>query len=175
MSTHSTPTDTQDFVICGRFGSTHGVRGAIKVFSETDPAEALLDYQPWWVQTNEGWQELTYTDPKVAAKYLLVTPKGCTDCDMARRYTNQHIAIKRDQFPDPEDGTYYWSDIIGCQVINHDQTLLGSVVDIYDQSGTDIFVIEDSNKNRTQIPHLEQYIKQIDIPNQTIAAHWELI
>jgi 16S rRNA processing protein RimM len=170
-SNHSTP---GDYIICGRFGSSHGVRGAIKVFSETEPKEALLDYQPWWIKTADGWQALEFSNPKVAAKYLLVTPKDCTDCDMVRRYVNQDIAILRSQFPETEDGTYYWTDLIGCEVTNHDGSKLGKVIDIYDQHGTDVFIVEDSKKNRTHIPHLEPFIQSIDIEAKQIKAHWEI-
>lgn len=175
MSNYSAPADSQsEYVICGRFGSSHGVRGAIKVFSDTEPKSALLDYKPWWIKTAEGWQPFEFSQPKISDKYLLVTPKDCTDCDMVRRYVNQEIAIQRSQFPEAEDGTYYWADLIGCDVINHDGSNLGKVVDIYDQHGTDVFIIEDNKKNRTQIPNIEPFIQAIDIETKQIKAYWEL-
>jgi 16S rRNA processing protein RimM len=175
MSNHSTPADLpNNMVICGRFGSSHGVRGAIKVFSQTDPAEALLDYKPWWIKTADGWQQIEFSNSKTAAKYLLVTPKDCTDCDMARRYVNQEIAINRNQFPETDDGTYYWTDLIGCEVTNHDGSKLGKVIDIYDQQGTDVFLIEDKKKKRTHIPHLEPFIESIDIKTKQIQANWDI-
>jgi 16S rRNA processing protein RimM len=94
---------------------------------------------------------------------------------MAARYVNKEIFIPRSQFPKTEEGTYYWTDLFGCTVTNFDGVVLGVVVDIYDQHGTDVFVIEDAEKNRVQIPNLKPFIESIDITHKKIQAHWEVI
>ena len=176
MKNSSMSTDSEnDYVICGHFGAAHGVRGSVKVFSDTSPKESLLNYKPWWIKTANGFEPLEFSNPKSADKYLLVTPKGCTDCDMAARYVNKEIFIPRSQFPKAEEGTYYWTDLFGCTVTNFDGGTLGVVVDIYDQHGTDVFVIEDAEKNRVQIPNLKPFIQSIDITHKKIQAHWEVI
>jgi 16S rRNA processing protein RimM len=165
----------QDPILCARFGATHGVRGAIKVYSDTNPPEAMLTYSPWWIEGPDGWGIFEYTNPKVAGKYLLVTPVDCTDCDMAQRYVNKKIAIDRSAFPEVEEGTYYWADIIGCAVHNHDQAHLGTVVDIFDQAGTDIFVVEQPNKKRLLIPHTKAIVHNIDTANKRLDVRWDMI
>jgi 16S rRNA processing protein RimM len=165
----------QPRVICAKFGSTHGVRGAIKVFSDTDPKEALLDYSPWWIQTREGWEPFHFSNPKITAKYILVTPKDCTDCDMAQAYVNKDIGILREQFSDTEDGSYYWADIIGCSVYNMDGSLLGKIVEIMDHADNDIFVIKKPDGKRLLIPHTDPFVTAIDIANKRIDVHWEEI
>lgn len=151
------------------------MRGAIKVYSDTNPPEALLDYAPWWIESDEGFKIFEYSQPKAAGKFLLVTPNDCTDCDMAQRYVNKTIAIARVQFPEAEEGTYYWTDIIGCDVYNKDQSLLGTVIDIFDQAGTDIFVVQQADKKRLLLPHTPAIIQSIEPNKKRINAHWEMI
>ena len=43
-----------EMLIVGRITTVFGVRGWLKVFSYTEDIEALLDYQPWWIDTASG-------------------------------------------------------------------------------------------------------------------------
>ena len=58
---------------------------------------------------------------------------------------------------------------------NHDQSQLGTVIDIFDQAGTDIFVVEQPNKKRLLLPHTEAIVQNIDIANKRIDVRWDMI
>ncbi|MDI5349512.1 prolyl oligopeptidase family serine peptidase, partial [Salmonella enterica subsp. enterica serovar Kentucky] len=34
-------------VVLGKMGSSYGIRGWLRVFSSTEDAESIFDYQPW--------------------------------------------------------------------------------------------------------------------------------
>ncbi|KGF84713.1 16S rRNA-processing protein RimM, partial [Salmonella enterica subsp. enterica serovar Weltevreden] len=37
-------------VVLGKMGSSYGIRGWLRVFSSTEDAESIFDYQPWFIQ-----------------------------------------------------------------------------------------------------------------------------
>ena len=43
-------------LILGKMGSAYGIRGWLKVFSSTEDAESIFDYQPWFIQRAGQWQ-----------------------------------------------------------------------------------------------------------------------
>ena len=52
------PGDGDRWVVIGRISGLYGVRGWVRVRSETDPREAIVDYSPWYLQRGERWDEL---------------------------------------------------------------------------------------------------------------------
>jgi len=43
----------------GSINGTHGLKGGVKVFSYTDPLEAILNYSPWILRKGEAEREIT--------------------------------------------------------------------------------------------------------------------
>ncbi|MBT8118325.1 MAG: ribosome maturation factor RimM, partial [Gammaproteobacteria bacterium] len=41
---------TPEKVTLGRITGVYGVKGWVKVFSYTDPMEAIVDYSPWFIR-----------------------------------------------------------------------------------------------------------------------------
>ncbi|MDI4745965.1 hypothetical protein MJL33_31070, partial [Salmonella enterica subsp. enterica serovar Kentucky] len=41
-----------------KMGSSYGIRGWLRVFSSTEDAESIFDYQPWFIQKAGQWQQV---------------------------------------------------------------------------------------------------------------------
>jgi ribosomal 30S subunit maturation factor RimM len=50
-------------VLIGRITGLFGVRGWVRVFSFTDPREAVLGYGPWWVRQDGVWHPVRAQRP----------------------------------------------------------------------------------------------------------------
>ena len=51
------PGDNDRWVVIGRVSGLYGVRGWVRVRSETDPREAIVGYSPWHLQRDGRWEE----------------------------------------------------------------------------------------------------------------------
>ena len=40
----------------GKLGSTYGIRGWLRIYSSTEQAESIFDYQPWFLKIKGQWQ-----------------------------------------------------------------------------------------------------------------------
>ena len=47
---------TKDMVRLGRISGVFGVKGWLKVHSDTEPRENILNYSPWYLLINNQWQ-----------------------------------------------------------------------------------------------------------------------
>ena len=52
--------NSTDWVVVGRFGRAHGIKGFITVHSFTEPRDNILRYTDWHVYINKQWQPLKY-------------------------------------------------------------------------------------------------------------------
>ena len=60
----------------GSINGTHGLKGWVKVFSYTDPLEAILDYSPWILRKGGAEREITIKDGQASGKRLIAQFEG---------------------------------------------------------------------------------------------------
>ncbi len=166
-------------VVMGHITGAFGIRGWIKVSPYTEVIDSLLDYSAWWLRRNEGeWHKVEITKGHTAGDTLTVKLKECADRNEAAKYRGMQIAIPRDQFPDLSENdteAYYWSDLIGLEIVNIQGEKLGKVTELLETGANDVLIVHDadsSNKKERLIPYIESVIKEIDIASSRIIVDW---
>lgn len=166
-------------IVLGKMGSTYGIRGWLRVFSSTENAESIFDYQPWFIQQAGQWQLVELEDWKRHSQDLIIKVKGIDDRDAANLLTNREIMVDSEQLPPLEGDDYYWKDLLGCQVVTTTGYGLGRVVDMMETGSNDVMVVRANLKDafgmkERLIPFLHgQVIKKVDLAAQIIEADWD--
>lgn len=135
----------RDLVVLGRIGGAYGIKGWLKVWSFTEPPEAILDYPCWHIATAGGWTTLSVDAGRRHGKGLIVHLPGCDDRDVAQRFAQAEIAIPRSELPAPGPDEYYWTELEGmrvhAQVEGGRRVLLGVVDHLLETGANDVLVI----------------------------------
>lgn len=165
----------EDFIIIGKIGATHGIRGWIKIHSSTDNPASILTYQPWHVKNQHGqWSPLPIEDSRTQQNIIHVKFFGYDNPESVRILTNEWIAIKRTKLPALTKNEFYWHDLKGLTVIDHQQKVLGKVAYLLATGSNDVLVLD--TKPETAIPYLPgTVIQSVDLEQGIIYVHWELI
>ena len=157
-------------ILMGKFGAPHGVKGAIRVHSWTDPTDNLFRYQPWHICRDGTWKtlkaSLTSRGEKLIARF-----DGIEDCDAARTYTHTDIYIDKNQLPKLSSGQYYWSELIGMQVTTNCQNDLGKVAYVFNTGANDILAVQ--GKKERLLPLINDTVVNIDMSKNTILVNWD--
>ena len=169
-----------DTLVVGRITAVFGVRGWVKVFSYTEQVEAVFDYQPWWIDTAQGRQQLVVDDWKRHGEALVVHIKGVDDRDLARAWCQQDILVAKTELPGLSSDDFYWHELVGMAVISHFEgqtTRLGFVKSLLATGANDVLVIggdaESIDREERLIPYAEQFVSNIDLQTQTIDVIWD--
>ncbi|MEO8402213.1 MAG: ribosome maturation factor RimM [Gammaproteobacteria bacterium] len=165
----------QEYVIVGKIGSTYGIQGWLKVFSFTEEMSNILDYNPWYLESNTGWEPIKIQSGREHNKCVVVKLPGYDSPEKARVMTGKKIAIKRTQFPALKKNEYYWTDLQGLTVIDQHGNTLGKVLYLIETGANDVLVIEHGGKEHA-IPYLiGKVITSVDLAKQEIKVNWDLI
>ena len=179
MSKQSNPVVPAEPLVLGKMGSTYGIRGWLRVFSSTEDAESIFEYQPWFIQRAGKWQVIELEGWKRHTQDLIIKVKGVDDRDAANLLTNCEIVVDSKQLPVLEDGDYYWKDLFGCQVVTTSGYELGKIIDMMETGSNDVMVVKANLKDafglkERLIPFLDgQVIKKVDLATQTIEVDWD--
>ncbi|NBC13570.1 MAG: 16S rRNA processing protein RimM [Gammaproteobacteria bacterium] len=152
----------------GRIGAPHGVRGWVRVVSDTDPPDNILAYRPWLV----GDTEMDPVEGQRSGKALIARLGGCDDRDAAAALVGKPIAVHRRQLPPPRADELYWVDLEGLAVRTLDGVELGRVSHLLPTGANDVLVVQ--GERERLLPFVwDQVVRDVDFGQGLILVDWD--
>ncbi len=165
-------------VVMGHIVGPYGLSGWIKVFPYTEYVDGLADYPVWWLGSGNGeWRNVKVDASGVHGNRLTALLEQCSDRNAATELKGLQIAIPRNQLPalsnSGKDG-YYWSDLIGLEIINQQGEALGKVTGLLETGANDVLQVQSSEKPERErlIPFINQVIVKVDFKACRITVDW---
>ena len=142
------------------------------MFSYTQPREAILEYDRWYLKRQGEWHAAAISEGKRHGKTVIAHFEGVDDRDDAATLLDCDIAVDREAMPDADDGSYYWADLEGLQVVRRDGTELGRVAYLMETGANDVLVVE--GERERLIPFVaKEVILGVDLDEGVISVDWE--
>ena len=164
------PGDARKVVQIGHVSGVHGIQGWVKIYSLTDPREAIFEYQPWLL--GESREEIRIAQGKKHGKHLVALLENLNDRDQAENLVNRPIAVYRDQFPELPDDEFYWTDLLGLTVRLGNGTELGTIEKMLATGAHDVMVVR--GERERLIPFVrEQYVKSVNLDDGIVVVEWD--
>lgn len=164
-------TTQRQWVAMGYIKGVFGVKGWVKIHTDTEYTDSLLDFPQWQLSKDGQIQTVTIAESKINDDELLVRFEGIADRNAAALLRGYTIEIDRSSFADTEDDEYYWADLVGLTVFNREQLNLGTISSLMDTGAHDVLVV-DGDFGRKLIPFVAQYIDEVNIPQKKICVDW---
>lgn len=164
------PSDRRPVVV-GRVSGVYGVKGWVRVFSFTDPPENILNYGPWSLGDGVP-EEFRVEASAVHGRSIVAHLDGIDDRDVARRLIGAVISVPRDRFSSAGPEEYYWSDLIGLQVINADGAPLGTVAELLETGSNDVLVVQGDRRRLLPFVHGD-VVREVDLGQGVIRVDWD--
>jgi 16S rRNA processing protein RimM len=163
----------ENWIIIGRFGRPHGIKGFVTVHSYTEPRDNILKYVDWHALLNNKWQAIVPLRAEALNKSIIVQIEGYPERELVAQLTNIEIAVQQKQLEKLKPGEYYWHQLIGLNVFNQQGESFGQVIEIIPTGANDVLVVKGNKKHL--IPYLPgQFILDIDLQQQKITVDWDL-
>ncbi|MCW5599627.1 MAG: ribosome maturation factor RimM [Nitrosomonas sp.] len=158
-----------------------GILGWVKIAHYTDHLENLLDYPVWWLgkQSEDTWKAMNVVSYNIHDNRLTVSFEECRDRTQASQLKGMQIAVPRNQLPAlPETGEegYYWSDLIGMNVLNLQHEEFGSVIGLLRTGANDVLQVRSMKEDQQErlVPFIDQVIVEVDLKTRKIIIDWGL-
>ena len=162
-----------DALTVGKISTVHGVKGWVKVYSWTQPAENILQYQPWHLKGADGWEPVEITGQRLHGKGIVVQLAGESDRDRAReRFVGRDIAVPRSVLPALDDGDFYWRDLVGLRVRLEDGRDIGKVVRMLETGANDVMVVRGDRHSIDGRERLIPWVPDVYVTNVNTAEGW---
>jgi 16S rRNA processing protein RimM len=167
-----------DLVQVGHITGAYGLRGGIRVSPYSADADALLNVKTWWLD-KPALHAVEVRSAKYHSGDVTATLVDVADRSIAEALKGATVQVSRAEFPALPEDEYYWSDLIGLDVVNLQGEALGRVSDMMDNGVQSILritpVAEEGVKAPERlIPYVDQYVRQVDLAGKKITVDWGL-
>lgn len=160
-------------IIIGRFGKSHGLKGWLRVNSETQPENNILNYLPWYIAIRDEFKPLSIKDSNFLNNNLLVHIEGYDTRDAAKQLTGLLIFVEHRQLPLLSDQQYYWVDLEGLAVYTIDNHLLGIVDYMMEAGACDVMVIKRDNTEILVPFDKHNVVQEVNLKSGKIVVNWD--
>jgi len=158
----------------GRIAGPFGVKGWIKVKTFTDAPAALGAFAQWLLGADGGWQARAVEEFAVHAKGPVAKLAGCDDREAAQALQGTEVAVARDALGAADEGTIFWVDLVGLDVVNEQGGALGRVEGLFETGDTSVLVVRGGIGSRERmIPFVPDYVKSVDRDAKRITVEWK--
>ncbi|MCL1961805.1 MAG: ribosome maturation factor RimM [Desulfovibrionaceae bacterium] len=173
-----------DAVEVGRVQGAWGIKGWIKVQPYSASPEALFSCKRWFLLPPERGPKAAFDGParlkikeaRQHADAAVASAHGLADRDAAEALKGARIFIPRSSFPTPEEGEYYWVDLIGLAVVNREGVALGEVADLMSTGAQQVLVVGYQQAGKPcerLIPFVDAYVDEVDLQARRIIVDWQ--
>ncbi len=151
----------------GKVVKPHGVKGKVKVDYYGESPDHF-PYHKVFIRDRSGRpapfevQEVTPQPPRLILKLKGVERVEETECLIGKE-----ILVQQEDFPDLEEGTYYWFEILGMAVETTKGKNIGTVKEIFPTGANDVYIVE-GKRREILLPAIEQVIESIDRQKRVI-------
>lgn len=172
-----------DAVEVGRVLGAWGVAGAIKVAPFAADAQALFSSKRWYVAPAEPPRPgglphpvlLRVVNAREQGDGIVATAQDLADRDLAEQFKGARVFIARSSFPTPDDGEFYWVDLIGLAVVNREGLALGQVVGLLETGPHSVLRVQpaDTEADELLIPFVAVYVDAVEMGERRIRVDWQ--
>ncbi len=164
-------THSNEPITIGKILKPRGLHGEVKVLSLTDIPDRFEHLKRVSVHTAQR-QDITVEIESVSSYkgFVYLQFRERNSVEDVQNLMGGLLQVARSSVPELPEGVYYHFEIIDSVVYTDENQRLGTVVDILETGGHDVYVVREKEREYL-IPATEEVVKQIDREKRVIIIH----
>ncbi len=148
-------------VLLAKIGAAHGIRGEVRVKPFGDDPLSFTDYGV--LTTKDGKRSFEVDKARVQKTVVITRFKGITDRNQAEELNGLELYVDRDQFPEPDEDEFYYSDLNGLTVLDQHGETLGKIIAVQDFGAGDLLEIRPKRGRTFYVPFTKEFVPAISL------------
>lgn len=162
-----------DLFTVGKVVNTHGLKGELKVFPQTDFPETrfargseLILFHP----EQQSRLPVTVESARTHKNAYIVKLRGFDNINEVEKYKGWQLKVSGEFLADLPDGEYYYHQIIGCKVITEEERELGEIAEILSPGANDVWVVRRAEGRDLLLPVIDDVVLRVNVPQKTVTV-----
>lgn len=154
-----------EYIKVGQIISFFGIKGEVKLYPLTHDLDRFKRDHPYYIGNDHSMVHIkSFRDLK---NVLVVKFEEFDNINEVLKFRDQYLYVSSEDLLNLEENEYYIHDLIGLDVVSHEDKHLGKLVDVIENSSNDIYVIETAD-GKIMIPAVREFILDVDLGKKTM-------
>ncbi|MFO7496030.1 MAG: ribosome maturation factor RimM [Desulfobacterales bacterium] len=158
--------DATDELLIAEIVGVHGIGGNLKVRSYAESDELFVPEMTLAVKPPRGEKTLRrvkWVQPHQQG--LLMALEGVDSREQAEALRGAGLFIQKRLLTEPQDGAFFWYELIGLRVFTAEDQYLGAVAAVFRTGSNDVYVVRNPDAERAEIllPAIASVIRDINL------------
>ncbi|MCP3887603.1 MAG: 16S rRNA processing protein RimM [Desulfobulbaceae bacterium] len=135
------PTDR--YLLIGRVGKPHGLRGEFKLICFSGQPESILSYTRLVLVDKNGNLSgpLVTRKSRVQGKNVVIALETINDRDQVEAIVGVGVLVAKEDLPETGENEYYWHHLEGQELVDLEGNIIGTVASLFNNGAQDILVV----------------------------------
>lgn len=148
--------------------NTRGLKGEMKLRVLTDePQDRFAKGRIVWLDEKTPLHVVKYSESK---GFGYLQAEEITTIEQAEKLKTHLLYVRQEDLPDPEEGEYYYHELMGCRVLTDDQEETGTVTDIL-ETGANLVLRVTKDESSYLLPFVDAFVEDVDRDQKIIHIH----
>ena len=153
-----------EYLLIGQVLRPQGIKGQVKVRPDTDDPERFLDLETVYLKKGEAFEPVPVDEISVREDGVYLRLANAQSRDEAEKQRNFLLYVDRAHAVILNENETFICDLIGCKAVDTQGNELGTVKDVLQPGGNDVYVIK-TPKGEMLLPALKHVIPTVDVKN----------
>jgi 16S rRNA processing protein RimM len=165
---------SEQYFTVGKIVNTHGIKGELKILPQTDFPEirfakgSQLFLSP---EDHSSLTPLTIETSRLHKNVYIIKFSGMEHINDVEKYKGAILKVSEAARIELDEDEYYYSDIIGCEVISDEGEELGKITEILSPGANDVWVITPPKGKDILIPVIDDVLLDVDVTAKKVKIH----
>lgn len=166
---------SEQYFTVGKIVNTHGIKGELKILPQTDfPEVRFAIGSQLFMSLTEGSGSLTplkIETSRLHKNVYIIKFSGMEHINDVEKYKGALLKVSEEARIELPEDEYYYSDIIGCEVITDEGEELGKITEILSPGANDVWVITPPKGKDILIPVIDDVLLDVDAAAKKVKIH----
>lgn len=159
------------YLLIGQVLRPQGVRGQVRVRPDTDDPGRFDELEYVYIQEKNGaYERISVDEVSVREDAVYLRLNGATTREEAEAQRNWMLYVDRAHARELAENETFICDLIGCKAVDTQGNELGTVTDVLQPGGNDVYVIK-TPRGEMLLPALMHVVPQVDTENGKIVIN----
>lgn len=163
-----------EFYTVGKLVNTQGIRGEVRIISETDfPEERYRKGQVLYLfhPSFPTPKPLTIASARPHKNFYILSFEGITSINEVEKFKGGVLKVRAEDRGELDEGEFYFQDIIGCEVFTEEGERLGKIKEILQPGANDVWVVKPDKGRDILLPYIDDVVREINIAEKRITVY----
>lgn len=150
------------YVNIAKIVNAHGIKGEVKLVLFLEDFSLFKKFN--FITDHERTRSFSFKIKKMSDSGVIASIEGVNDRTEAEKLKGLGLFVNKQELPDASEDEFYYSDLIGLDVLLENKEFFGKVISVHDYGAGDILeIMLDSSKKNFFFPFSKESVPEINL------------